>query len=200
MGSDIHNISVLTANLFLSCRDSHSNSCQRAIKWNGLFPAFPVYKPNWVGHDTVPLAVVCGVAGCQGTKAPAWQGHVTEQQEHLHSPGSTSKNRTGKEKQLCTVAAAEDRSLAQMWKHSCLLCSAPEWIIPINVLMILPSWQIWINAAIGSLFECPAVHRRILVYQHLQKRPRVNIEKLSASWTIYISFEEVSALPYHSWK
>lgn len=184
MGSDIHNISVLTANLFLSWRDSHSKSCQRAIKWNGLFRTFPVYKPNWVGHDTVPLAVVCGVAFCQGTKAPAWQGHVTEQQEHLHSPGSTFQNRTGKEKQLCTIAAAASLRLG---KHSCLLCTASEWIIPINVLMILPSWQICVNAAIGSLSELPAVHLQVSVYRHLQKRPRVITERLSAACTIYIS-------------
>lgn len=34
------------------------------------------------------------------------RANVTEQQEHLHSPGSTFKISTGKEKQLCTVAAA----------------------------------------------------------------------------------------------
>ena len=107
MGGDIHNILVLTANLFLSCRDSHSNSCQKAIKWNGLFPMFPVYKPNCVRHDKVPLAVVCGVACCQGTKAPSWQGHVMEQQKHLHSLGSTLK-----------LAQVKKNSCAQPQSHS----------------------------------------------------------------------------------
>lgn len=82
MSSDIQNILVVTANLFLSCPDSHSNSCQRAIKRKRLLP--PVFTPNWAGHDTVPLAVVCGMACCQEPKEPAWQGHVTERQEHLH--------------------------------------------------------------------------------------------------------------------
>lgn len=184
MGSDIHNISVLTANLFLSCCDSHSNSCQKAIKWNGLFPAFPVYKPNWAGHDTVPLAVVCGVACCQGTKAPAWQGHVTEQQEHLHSPSSTFKIVQVKKNSCAQLQSPKDPGLTPTWKHSCLWCMALQWIIPINVLMILPSWQIWMNAVIGSLSESLTVHRRISVYQHLQKRPCVITERLSASCTI----------------
>lgn len=103
------------------------------------------------------------------------------------APAQPSKSAQVKKNSCAQSQPREDRSLTQMWKHSCLLCSALEWIIPINVLMILPSWQISVNAAIGSVSESLTVHLQISVYQHLQKRPCVMTERLSASCTIYIS-------------
>lgn len=156
MGGDIHNISVLTANLFLSCRDSHSNPCQKAIKWNGLFPASPVYKPNWVGHDTVHLAVVCGVACCQGTKAPAWQGHVIEQREHLHSPStslsSTFKTCTGEEKQLCSVTVPQTIAVLLRSENAAAYCTQceSESCQLMSSCSFLPG-KFYMTATIGSL-------------------------------------------------
>ena len=92
MGGDIHNISVLTANLFLSCRDSHSDSCQKAIKWNRLFSVFHVYKPNQAGewHSSAGSGLWGGML--PRNKGPSLAGaHMTEQWEHLHRSGSTFK-------------------------------------------------------------------------------------------------------------
>lgn len=112
------------------------------------------------------------------------------------APGSTFKIAQVKKNSCAQSQPPRSRSRARMWKHSCLLCSAPEWIIPINVLVILPSWQIWINAAVGFFpSESLTVRLRLSVYQHLQKRPCVMTERLLASCTIYISPWEVSALP-----
>lgn len=133
-------------------------------------------------------------------KGPCLAGpHVTEQQKRLHSSSSTSKLVQVKKKSLCTVAV--HRALDPMGKHSCLLCSLLKWIAPINVLVILPSWQVLMNAAIGSLFESLALHLWISVYQHLQKRPCVLTEKLSASCTIYITLKRsLLLLTIHRYK
>ena len=185
MGSDIHNISVLTANLFLSCSDSHSKSCQRAIKWNGLFPAFLVYTPKWAGHDTVPLAVVCGVACCQGTKAPAWQGHVTEQQEHLYRTGKTFKIVQVKKKKGCAQSEAPKIAVSLQRKNTAAYC-AQCWS---KSYQLMSSWSFlpgkfrWMPPSVLSL-KSLTVHFRISVYQHLQKRPCVITKRLSASCTI----------------
>lgn len=57
------------------------------------------------------------------------------------------------------------------------------------------------NAAIGSLFELLALHLWISVYQHLQKRPCVLTEKLSASCTIYITLKRsLLLLTIHRYK
>lgn len=123
----------------------------------------------------------CGVAICQSTKAPAWQGHVTEQREHLHSLAFNLQTfcRWGEGKnQLRTAAvshSAENTAAycAQRWSESHQLMSS--W-------SFLPGK---LNDAIGSL--PPIEHLWISVYQHLRKRPRVITERLSTSCTIDIS-------------
>lgn len=133
MGGDIHNISVLTANLFLSCRDSHSNSCQKAIKRNGLFPVFPVYKPNWTGawHSSSGSGLWGGML--PRNKGPGLAGaHVTEQWEHLHSRGSTLKLLQVK-KSSCRRLQSRSDVETQL-----LACRAPRWS---ESYQLMSSWS-----------------------------------------------------------
>lgn len=94
------------------------------------------------------------------------------------APAQTFKL-VGREKELFT--AADDLSLTPMWKHSCLLYTALGWIIPINVLTILPSWQIQMNAAIGFSL------RITYTVQYISEYQCINICGKSCVWSLRAS-------------
>lgn len=129
MVSDIHNISVLTANLFLSCRDSHSNSCQRAYEVEWIIP------PRCLSTNQTERAMTQFL-----WQRLVWWHAAKEQrpqlgraarrnnEEHLHRPCSTFQNRAGEEQknrknQLRTVAAGRRMSVSLRCGNTAAYCA-----------------------------------------------------------------------------
>lgn len=124
MSTDIPNISALTAYLFLSCPDSHSNSnsCQRAIKSKGekkgkiitpppqrpaSTPApFPPAHPPEQGMTQLLWQWVCGKARCQPTKGANAEGNNC----NIFITRRSLRNQAGKKRETAARGRSRRRS------------------------------------------------------------------------------------------
>lgn len=123
MSCDIHNTSPLTVNLSLSCPDSASHFWQRAItgidgsptsirqtKWMTRLPRFPCGKPSKTARAK------------------------TEKTGTSSYPTSTFKSRLKRKSPGCAQLQLQGIwNLTHVKKHSCLLCSATDWITAITL-------------------------------------------------------------------
>lgn len=115
--------------------DSHSTSFLTLNLISGLpltfFGRGPDYSPP-CRHQTDGTARLLRQVSCQRTMKPAWRPQK-KRRGRLHIPPQPSKAglnfffKSGS----CAQLQLRRSQTSRTWKHSCLLCSAMEWIIAI---------------------------------------------------------------------